>query len=76
MESNLFSTVIGEKRRGSGSPTTEGSRSVFGCLRPLRLLHSQLSYEESLFVGRGRRLNVCEANFTLSEAKQFDRPVA
>ena len=26
--------------------------------------------------GRGRRLNVCEANFTLSEAKQFDRPVA
>ena len=25
-------------------------------------------------IGRGRRLNVCEANFTLSEAKQFDRP--
>ena len=26
--SNLFSTVSGEKRRGSGSPTTEGSRLV------------------------------------------------
>ena len=35
-------------------------------LLPLRRLRRQLSYEESLFVGRGRRLNVCEANFTLS----------
>ena len=26
-------------------------------------------------IGRGWRLNVCEANFTLSEAKQHDRPV-
>ena len=29
---NLFSTVIGEKRRGSGSPTTEGSRWAFDSL--------------------------------------------
>ena len=28
-----------------------------------------------IFIGRGWRLNVCEANFTLSEAKQHDRPV-
>ena len=30
--SNLFSTVIGEKRRGSGTPTTEGSRWMFDVL--------------------------------------------
>ena len=48
-QSNLFSTVIGEKRRGSGSPTTEGSRSVFGCLRPLRLhTHPPLLKGEAL----------------------------
>ena len=47
--SNLFSTVIGEKRRGSGSPTTEGSRSVFGCIRPLRLhTHPPLLKGEAL----------------------------
>ena len=30
--SNLFSTVSDEKRRGSGSPTTEGSRWAFDVL--------------------------------------------
>ena len=39
-----------------------------------RFLVLVLLFGVLFLVGRGRHLNVCEANFTLSEAKQFDRP--